>query len=195
EWTAGDRADDGLFLLEPFRADRIPVVLIHGTASSAARWAELVNELRGDPQIRDRYQLWLFAYDTGYPIGYSAGRLRRALERTLHEVDPAGTSPDLRRMVVIGHSQGGLLAKLTAVDSGDRFLRNVPTLPLESLALDEHVREIVRESLFFPPEPFVKRVIFMATPHHGSYLAGPRLAQILSWVLGLPLRLTQRSYA
>jgi len=195
EWIPRDRADDGLFLLEPFRADRIPIVLVHGTASSPARWAELVNELRGDPRIRERYQIWLFTYDTGYPIGYSAGRLRRALERTLSELDPAGTAPALRRMVIIGHSQGGLLAKLTVVDSGDRFWRNVSDVPLDSVDLDARVREIVRESVFFTPEPFVERVIFVATPHRGSYLAGPRVAQLTSWLLGLPLRLTRRTFA
>jgi pimeloyl-ACP methyl ester carboxylesterase len=195
EWIPRDRADDGLFLLEPYRAERIPIILVHGTYSSPARWAELVNELRGDPRIRERYQIWLFAYDTGYPIGYSAGRLRRALERTLSELDPAGTVPALRRMVIIGHSQGGLLAKLTVVDSGDRFWRNVSDVPLDSVDVDAKVREIVRQSVFFTPESFVERVIFVATPHQGSYLAGPRLAGIFSWLLGLPVRLTRRTFA
>jgi pimeloyl-ACP methyl ester carboxylesterase len=170
------------------------VVLVHGTYSSPARWAELVNELRGDLRIREHYQLWLFAYDTGAPIGYSAGRLRRALERTLREVDPTGTAPALRRMVIIGHSQGGLLAKLTVVDSGDRFWRNASNVPLDSVDLDARVREIVRESVFFTPEPFVERVIFVATPHRGSYLAGRRLGEFASWLLGLPLRLTRRTF-
>ena len=186
EWIPRDRADDGLFLLEPFRSDRIPVVLVHGTASNPARWAELVNELRGDPRIRDRYQLWLFLYETGAPIGYSAGRLRRALERTLAAVDPAGTAPALHRMVVIGHSQGGLLAKLTVVDSGNRFWQSMTKVTPETLDAqdaDPHVREIMRQSLSFTPEPFVERVVFVATPHRGSYLAGWRLGQFGSWLM------------
>jgi pimeloyl-ACP methyl ester carboxylesterase len=186
EWIPRDRADDGLFLLEPFRADRIPVVLVHGTASNPARWAELVNELRGDPRTRDHYQLWLFLYETGAPIGYSAGRLRRALERTLAEVDPTGTAPALRRMVVIGHSQGGLLAKLTVVDSGDRFWQSMTKVTPETLDapdVDPHVREIMRQSLTFTREPFVERVIFVATPHRGSYLAGRRVGQLGSWLM------------
>jgi len=177
ESIARDRGHDGLFLLEPFRADRIPLVLVHGTYSNPARWAELVNELRGDPRIRDHYQLWLFTYETGAPIGYSAGKLRAALERTLKEVDPTGTAPALRRMVVIGHSQGGLLAKLTVVDSGDRFWRSMTKVPLDSVDVSPHVREILQQSLFFTPQPFVERVIFVATPHRGSYLAGWRLGQ------------------
>ena len=74
-------------------------------------------------------------------------------------------------------------------------MRNVTDLPLDSLDLDAHVREVVRQSVFFTPEPFVERVIFVATPHRGSYLAGPRLAKVVSWLLGLPLRFTRRTFA
>ena len=38
-----DRAQDGLFTLHPYRPGKIPVVLVHGTASSPVRWAELIN--------------------------------------------------------------------------------------------------------------------------------------------------------
>ena len=71
-----DRTQDGLFFLQPYLPGKIPVVLVHGTASSPVRWAELGNELQGDPRIRERFQIWIFLYDTGNPIGYSAGRLR-----------------------------------------------------------------------------------------------------------------------
>ena len=103
---------------QPYRPGKIPVVLVHGTASSPARWAELVNELNGDPKIRERFQIWLFIYDSGRPVGYSAGRLRKALTNTVHELDPEGKDPGLQNMIVMGHSQGGLLTKLTAIDSG-----------------------------------------------------------------------------
>jgi len=96
------RSEDGLFFLQPPQLDRIPVVLVHGTASSPARWAELINELEGDPLLRQRYQIWLFIYETGNPVGYSGGRLRQALQDVMQEVDPEGKAPALQRMVVIG---------------------------------------------------------------------------------------------
>jgi hypothetical protein len=37
EWLPRDRADDGLFLMEPYRPDRIPLVLVH--ARTRARHA------------------------------------------------------------------------------------------------------------------------------------------------------------
>jgi hypothetical protein len=71
----------GLYTLTPYRPGRVPVVLIHGTASSPARWADLVNELEADPRIAPRIQLWFFAYHTGLPILYSGGLLRESRRR------------------------------------------------------------------------------------------------------------------
>ena len=130
---------------------------MHGTASSPARWAELVNELLGDPRIRERFQIWLFIYDSGNPIGYSAGRLRAALTTAVKELDPEGKDAALRRMVVIGHSQGGLLTKLTAIDSGDALLGPRQQEAVRCVKLDDQSRELLQQSMFFTPLPFVER--------------------------------------
>lgn len=187
------RTQDGLFMLQPPILNRIPVVLVHGTASSPATWAELVNELASDPQLRAHYQVWLFIYDSGNPIGYSGSRLREALRNVMHELDPEGKVPALQQMVVIGHSQGGLLTKLTAINSGTRFWDNISKTPFDELPMEPETREQLRRSIFFEPLPFVKRVIFISTPHRGSYLAGRRLGQIASWLVSLPGNLTQRT--
>ena len=183
------RAQDGLFLLHPYKPGKIPVALVHGTASSPARWAELVNELEGDPRIRERFQIWVFTYDSGNPIGYSASRLRAALSATVQELDPKGTDPALRRMVVIGHSQGGLLTKLTSIDSGDRFWRIVSDKPLDAVKLDAKTKAELKNYAFYTPLPFVARVIFVATPHHGALLAGGRIGAIAASLVTLPVNL------
>jgi hypothetical protein len=97
-------------------------------------------------------------------------------------------------MVVIGHSQGGLLAKLTVVESGDRFWRNQMDVPLESLRLSAETRELLQESVFFTPLPFVERVIFVATPHGGSYIAGWRIFhRLAARLIALPADVTRRT--
>lgn len=181
-----DRAQDGLAFLQPYRSGKMPIVLVHGTASSPARWAELVNELQGDARIRDRYQIWVFVYDSGNPIGYSAGRLRAALTAAVQELDPESKDPALRRMVVIGHSQGGLLTKLTAIDSGTRFWDNLSRKPFDAIDVKPESRDLLRQSIFFTPLPFVERVIFMATPHRGALLAGGRIGAIATRLVRLP---------
>jgi pimeloyl-ACP methyl ester carboxylesterase len=187
------QTQDGLFFLHPPSLDRIPLVLVHGTASSPARWAELVNEVEGDPRLRDHYQIWLFVYDTGNPIAYSGGRLRQALQNVVQELDPEGTAPALQHMVVIGHSQGGLLTKLTAINSGTKFWDNISKTPLDELAMEPETRELFRRSLFVTPLPFVRRVVFISTPHRGSYQAALRLGRLASWLVTLPGDLSQRA--
>jgi hypothetical protein len=186
----------GLYALSPYRPGRVPVVLVHGTASSPGRWADLVNELDSDPRIGPHCQFWIFSYNTGNPLVYSGGLLRQALEQAVAELDPEAADPALRRMVVIGHSQGGLLTKLTVVDSGTRFWENVSTAPFEALRVSDETREILRRSLFVTPLPFARRVVFVATPHRGSDVAGfvaTRLRRLVTWALTLPANLVRLS--
>lgn len=184
-------ATEQLVMLHPYQPGRIPLVLVHGTFSSPATWAELVNELENDPEIAPRYQPWLFLYPTGNPIAYSGGVLVETLRNAIATLDPQGGDPALRRMVVVGHSQGGLLAKLLVVDSGDRFWAGVSRRPIEELALAPESVAILRRSLFFTPQPFIGRVVFMATPHGGSHLSDFRVASWLSRLVQTPASLTQ----
>jgi triacylglycerol esterase/lipase EstA (alpha/beta hydrolase family) len=100
----------------------------------------------------------------------SAAELRDALTSKIHELDPKGTNALLRQMVIIGHSQGGLLTKLTVTHTGDRVWKAVSDKPLEEFSASEEQRARMRRLLFLEPLPFVSRVIFISTPHRGSYL-------------------------
>jgi hypothetical protein len=185
--------DDGLLMLEPYRPGKIPIVLVHGTASSPARWAEMLNEFWSDPIIRARYQFWFFMYTTGNPILYSASLLRDALSATLSELDPKGRDPALRRMVVIGHSQGGLLTRLQVVSSGTRFWDNISDEPFEELDIEPETRETLEKALFFERQEFIERVIFISTPHRGSITADSRLGNLASRFVRAPTNLLQMS--
>ncbi len=185
--------DSGLFLLHPYHPGRVPVVLVHGTASSPARWAELVNELQGDPELGPRLQIWLFIYNTGNPILYSGYLLRQALEEAVATFDPGGRDPALARMALIGHSQGGLLAKLQVVESGDRFWANASHAPFEATRLKKSTRAFLEPIFFFDPVPQVERVVYIATPHRGSFLGVRWLADLVAGLITLPTDLAQRT--
>ncbi|HXV84440.1 MAG TPA: hypothetical protein VEG60_31715 [Candidatus Binatia bacterium] len=177
---------DGLIMMHPYRPGRIPVVLVHGTASSPARWAEMYNELMHDPIVGGRFQFWLFQYNTGQPIIYSAMLLRRALRNVLSEIDPLGEDEALRQMVMIGHSQGGILTRLMAINSGNRFWENVTREPFESVEMVPETRELLREAMFFEPVPTLRRIVFIATPHRGSYQATGWALDIIRRFITLP---------
>jgi len=182
---------DGLIMMHPYRPGRFPVVLIHGTASSPARWAEMINEIQNDPALKGRVQLWLFMYNTSNPILLSASKLRQALQTIVKDLDPEGRDPALRRMVLIGHSQGGLLARLMVTESGTRFWDNVSRVPLSELKVSPETRDLLQQGMFFEPLPFVTEVVFIATPHRGSFQVTALVLTLVRWLVSLPRTLVQ----
>jgi hypothetical protein len=144
------------------------------------------NTLRADPELRTHCQFWNFIYNSGNPISYSAANLRHELLRKVQQLDPNGKAPALRRMVIIGHSQGGLLTKLAVTDTGDKLWRTVTDKKFEDLQVKPEVREALRTNFFFTPLPCVSRVIFISTPHRGSYLATSFVRKVSRWFMKLP---------
>jgi len=183
----------GLYLREAHRPGRVPVVFVHGTASSPVWWTEMFNTLSFDPLIRRRCEFWYFAYASGQPVITSAADLRDALRAKVAELDPGGGDPALQQMVVIGHSQGGLLTKLTAVHTGDRLLRALTTEDLDQMKLSPATRAELRRTMLVEPLPFVKSVIFLSTPHRGSFRSKGWNRNLVRSLVQLPSAMLQYS--
>lgn len=190
--SPGSRASSpSLAMMHPYRPGRIPVVLVHGTASSPARWADMINELTNDPQLRGRIQFWLFTYSTSNPILVSASELRRALLEVVKRLDPDGRDPALRRMVLIGHSQGGMLARLMVTDSGTRFWNNITHVPFSELKGSPASLAFIKSAMFFEPVPYVRSVVFIATPHRGSFRVSSLVLDLVRRVVTLPVTMVR----
>ena len=95
---------------------RIPAVFVHGTTSSAGRWADMYNDLANDARVRDRF--------------------------------------------------------------GRR--------PIDKLDMRPETRELLERALLVRPLPFVRRVIFVVTPHGGSSLTASSVARWLARFVTLP---------
>jgi pimeloyl-ACP methyl ester carboxylesterase len=184
---------DQLFALEPHRPGRSPVVLVHGTASSPFRWADMVNDLLEDKEIRDHYEFWFFTYNTGNSIPISANVLRHSLEDAVRSLGGVQADPALGRMMVIGHSQGGLLTKLISIESGTKIWDAISDRPLDELNLKPGTKALLREALFVHPLPFVATVIFIATPHGGSYQASQTVVSLFRRLVTLPVTIVAAS--
>jgi hypothetical protein len=183
------RFPENIFFLTPYKREQIPVVFIHGTASSSARWAEMLNELYNDQRLWGRYQFWSFTYNTGNPILYTGGTLVNGLKELVRALDPDGTDAALKEMVIIGHSQGGILAKFPVMDSGTRFWDNASGVPIDRIDVSAATRVIIERSFFYKPLPFVKRVVFISTPHRGSYVAGGWIGKLAGRFIHVPFQM------
>jgi pimeloyl-ACP methyl ester carboxylesterase len=177
----------GLFMMQPYVPGRIPVVLVHGTASSPARWAPMFNGLLADPVLRSRCQFWFFIYSTSSPIAISGKLLRDALTQVGPNLDPQGRDPALSQMVLIGHSQGGLLSRMMVTTSGDAVWNSIsPEVPLTDFDLTPETRALVQSALWWSRVPNVNRVIFIATPQRGSFRTTGWIGSIVNMFIGLP---------
>jgi pimeloyl-ACP methyl ester carboxylesterase len=188
-----NKMPDGLYMTEPFRPGKIPVVFVHGTASNPVWWVEMFNTLRFDPLIREKYQFWYFVYTSNKAVANSAAELRDALRDKVAMLDPQGKDPALQQMVVAGHSQGGLLTKFTAVDTGDSLVRALTGKDLDALQMSAESKDRVRRLLVIKPLPFVKEVIFLSTPHRGSYQSKAWNRNLVRRLISLPANLVQNS--
>ena len=124
----------GLAPVSPYVRGKTPVVFVHGLWARPSSWRPMIEALAADPAIDGRFQFWTFGYSTGNPIPYSAYLLRRDLDEARRRLDPGRTDPALDRMVLVGHSMGGLLCKMVAVDPGDRLWRAVSDRPVGELS-------------------------------------------------------------
>jgi pimeloyl-ACP methyl ester carboxylesterase len=177
----------GLYMLHPYEPGKIPIVLVHGLRSSPAAWMHVINALRGDPALRERYQVWLFMYPTGTPFPASAARLRKGLDELREVVDPEHADPAFDRAVLIGHSMGGLISKMMIEQSGDEIWKLVGRRPFEELKAEPEHREMMRRVFFFEPHPAIARVVFIATPHRGSDLGDQFIGRLADRLIRLPI--------
>jgi pimeloyl-ACP methyl ester carboxylesterase len=183
---------EGLYMLEPYDPEKIPVVMVHGLWSSPITWMEMFNDLRASADIRDQYQFWFYMYPTGQPFWVSAERMREDLMKVRKKVDPGHESEMLDQMVLIGHSMGGLVSRLQTIESGDRFWSLVSDRPFEELETDETTRENLRQVMFFSPDSSVKRVVTIGTPHRGSQFSNNTTQWLGRHLIVLPNMLTNQ---
>ncbi len=176
----------GIYLLEPYDPEQIPVLMVHGLVSSPLTWMELTNEIFGDPRLRDAYQVWHYIYPTGLPYLYSTYQLKTAIADLKQILDPERDDPAMRSMVVIAHSMGGLLTKTLVSSSGEAVWNTAFEVPPDELEVSTEDLAELREIFVFEPQPYIDRVLFLATPHRGSRLARSWLGRLGSRLVNLP---------
>src|ERR1700674_853895 len=157
----------GVFMMEPFDPDKIPVLMVHGLFSSPMIWRDLSNDVMSARELRSRYQVWHYMYPTASPLLISAERFRADVDELL-AVLGAQTGRPVKPMVLVGHSMGGLLIRTSMVDSGPALWNALSPVPFDELRMAREDHDELRRQLFLMPKPWATRAIFFAVPHHGS---------------------------
>jgi pimeloyl-ACP methyl ester carboxylesterase len=177
-------APTGLYFLQPYDPERIPLLFVHGLFSTPFDWVKTINGLQADPEIRKHYQFWIFAYPTGNPILYSAMRLREELAKADQ------LYPNHKPYVVVGHSMGGMLTHDQVVTVNQAMWKKALGQVADNIFKDNSSNSLIVRSTVFRANPRIKRVVFICTPHRGSDLASNGIGKIGISLISLPARLT-----
>ena len=172
------RGKSRLARLQIYDPRKIPVLFIHGLSNSPATWMPMIEYLRSDETIRERYQFWAFSYPSGQAFPVPAATLRRLLD----QIDER--YPDHKDMVVIGHSMGGQIASLLTADSGMVLWDQLFDRPPDEMGFSDETRIALGETLIFEPRPNISRVIYASASHRGSKKATNFFGRLGSRLIG-----------
>lgn len=89
----------GIYALEPIRADKTPILFVHGINGTPRDFSPLIDML--DHQ---RYQFWFLYYPSGYEISAASTRMLTQLKE-LQALHPFKT------LHIVAHSMGGLVTR------------------------------------------------------------------------------------
>ena len=133
----------------------------------------LKNRGRDEMEIAFRPARVLMQDFTGVPAVVDLAAMRESL-------DPRHEEPALDQMVLIGHSMGGLVSRMQTMQSGDDYWKLVSNEPLAQIKTDPDTRQKLQATFYFQPNPSIRQVVTIGTPHHGS----PFSSQTAQWLLG-----------
>lgn len=170
--------------LQPYDPKKIPILCIHGLGDSQATWAPLIESLRADATIRQNYQVWFFSYPTAYPYPLMAAILREKMDA----ID--SYYPGHKKIVVIGHSMGGMIARELITDSGMAIWNSFFDTPPEKTPLSDSSRRLLKKVLIFQHRPEISRVIFASASLRGSDTATSFFGRFGTKIIGSPAGLS-----
>lgn len=170
----------GLYLLRPYQRDKIPVVFIHGLKSTPATWLRVVSMVFEDPQLRNVFQPLVYYYPTGLPIFFNVLDFKKRLENFVSRCGCTNIPPSMKEMVLVGHSMGGILANAQIRTSDEKLTDYVFNELSSKQDISKQEYEYLSDICQFKANPNIKRVIFVCTPHRGTYRAGSWIARIVA---------------
>ena len=172
--------------MEPYEPGKTPLIMVHGLLDTPLAWMNLSNELWADDEIRNRYQIWHYLYNTSAPALYSGRILSNQLRELRPMLDPDGRDSAMQSTTLLAHSMGGLVSRRLITRPGYAFWKAAFNQEIDSLKLSDSDRAMLREAFFWEPARHVDRVIYCAVPHRGSSYADNLIGRIGQWLVKPP---------
>ena len=180
----------GFYLATEYDPEKIPLIFVHGLLSSPFDFEKLAASIASKPDLWDRYQFWYYFYPTGDPWVATAANFREDFRLLLNTLDPEKDDHSLRKeTTIIAHSMGGLITRLSLSKQPERLYQKYFNQPLEDIRLLPWQKKKLREQLLFEPLAEPSKVIFLATPHKGSRLAGGPLGWLAQTLVKAPAKI------
>jgi len=89
----------GVYFIEPYDKNKIPILFVHGANGTPISWKEIAKQVD-----RHKYQPWFYYYPSGIQLELIANGLNHIIKR-LHETYRFNT------LYVTAHSMGGLVSR------------------------------------------------------------------------------------
>ncbi|MFN3073590.1 esterase/lipase family protein [Acinetobacter sp. TY2] len=171
-----------LYMLEPYNPNKKVIVLVHGLASSPEAWIRLTNDIMGDNALREHYQVWQIFYSTNMPILESRFQINTIINQGFESIDQKSASA--KDAVLIGHSMGGIIARLLV---SDQNLSNNAQKMLKNRQFNRFKDDpVFNARLNIQSVPNFNRAIFISTPHRGTDYADRWFTRAARKVIKLP---------
>ena len=171
-----------LYMLEPYKPKKKVIVLVHGLASSPEAWIRLTNDIMGDAVLRENFQVWQVFYSTNMPIIESRFQIYALLNQAFAQVD--STAPAKKDAVLIGHSMGGIIARLLVSDAD---VTKKALAMMNNRQLNKYQKlPIISQRLVIKDIPNFSRAIFLATPHKGTDYADRWFTKAARKIIRIP---------
>ncbi|MGB6221780.1 alpha/beta hydrolase [Haloferula sp.] len=109
----------GIYFLEKYDPNRIPVIFVYGAAGSPQDWTTFFKEFD-----RKRYQLWFYQYPSAERLAKSGGALNRGIQLLQSHYG-------FNELNIVAHSMGGLVSRDAVInnyDDGNRYIKHFVTI-------------------------------------------------------------------
>jgi len=179
------KSRQGFYLSRPYDKNKIPVIMIHGIFSSPKTFMDMAETIESEPDLYKKYQIWHYYYPTGTPWLATAHDFRTSFRGLIKKLDPQRTHTNLRKTVIIAHSMGGLITRLSLSEPKNHLSKAyLGELGPKIFTKDQHKR--IHPLFHYKPLTEPKTIILLAVPHRGSRVAKGIVGWTMDKLIAIP---------